>query len=154
VIKIQKNICVQWASLWSYRTSLRQNLTTMTKNYLSLWFSTVSVILILFGILYCFVGLKILPVDKAVLLNWESAIYGAIMIGWGLTLFMLGRLGFRRQDKELLQILLYGIILWLIVEALFSLYLGVYFNVGVDIGVAILFAFPIVKTLKQLTPSV
>lgn len=122
----------------------------MNKNSLSLWFSTVSIILILFGILYCFVGLKILPVDKAVLLDWESAIYGAIMIGWGLTLFLLGRLGFRRQDKELLQILLYGIILWLIFEALFSFYLGVYFNVGVDIGVALLFAFPIVKTIQQI----
>lgn len=84
------------------------------------------------------------------MLDWESAIYGAVIIGWGTTLFLLGRLAFRRQDKELMKILLYGIILWLIVEAIFSFYLGVYFNVGVDIAVTILFAFPIIKAIKQL----
>jgi hypothetical protein len=110
----------------------------------------VSFILILFGILYCVAGLKILPVDRVVLVDWESAIYGAIMIGWGTTLLLLGRLAFRRLDKELMKILLYGIILWLIVEAAFSFYLGVYFNVGVDIGVAILFAIPIIKTISRL----
>ena len=122
----------------------------MDNNKLRLWFLVVSFILILFGILYCFAGLKILPVDKAVLEDWESALYGAIMIGWGTTLFLLGRLAFRRLDKELMKILLSGIILWLIIEAAFSLYLGVYFNVGVDIGVAILFSFPIIKAIKQL----
>jgi hypothetical protein len=122
----------------------------MQTRELKIWFLTVSIILILFGILYCFAGLKILPVNKAVLVNWESALYGAIMIGWGTTLFLLGRIAFRRPDKELMKVLVYGIILWLIVEAAFSLYLGVYFNVAVDIGVAILFAFPIIKAIKQL----
>jgi hypothetical protein len=122
----------------------------MNQKKLMLWFCTVSFILVLVGIVYCFFGLKILPVNKNVLLDWESAIYGAIMIGWGTTLFLLGKVAFRRRDKELMKILLYGIILWLIVEALFSLYLGVYFNVGVDIVVAILFAFPVIKAIKQL----
>ena len=122
----------------------------MDNNKLRIWFSTVSVILILFGILYCFWGLKILPVDKGVLLDWESAIYGAIMIGWGSTLFLIGRIAFRRQDIELMKVLLYGILLWLIVEAIFSFYLGVYFNVGVDIAVAALFAFPVIKAINLL----
>ena len=72
------------------------------------------------------------------------------MIGWGTSLFLLGRLAFRRQDKEMLKILLYGIILWLIVEALFSFYLGVYFNVAVDIAVGILFTIPIVNTIQKI----
>ena len=122
----------------------------MDNNKLRIWFSTVSVILILFGILYCFIGLKILPVDKGVLLDWESAIYGAIMIGWGSTLFLIGRIAFRRLDIELMKVLLYGILLWLIVEAIFSFYLGVYFNVGVDIAVAALFAFPVIKAINLL----
>ena len=122
----------------------------MDNNKLRIWFCTVSGILILFGILYCFLGLKILPVDKGVLLDWESAIYGAIMIGWGSTLFLIGRIAFRRQDIELMKVLLYGILLWLIVEAIFSFYLGVYFNVGVDIAVAALFAFPVIKAINLL----
>lgn len=91
----------------------------------------------------------ILPVDKDVLIDWESALYGAIMIGWGLTLFLIGRLAFSRHDKELMRILLYGIILWLLIEAIFSFYLHVYFNVGVDVVVTILFAYPIIKAIKK-----
>jgi hypothetical protein len=120
----------------------------MTQKRLMLWFCTVSVILVFFGVMYCIAGLKILPVDRSVLLDWESAIYGAIMIGWGTTLFFTGRLAFRRNDKELMKILLYGIVAWLFVEALFSAYLGVYFNVGVDIGVCALFIIPLLKAMK------
>ena len=46
-------------------------------------------ILIQFGILYVFVGLKVLPVQRDVLLDWESALYGALMIGWGTTLLLI-----------------------------------------------------------------
>ena len=107
------------------------------------WFSIVSIILVLFGILYAVWGLGILPVDRDVLLRWESALYGAIMMGWGTTLFFVGRLAFQRNDPALMKALLYGITVWLVVEALFSAYLGVWFNVGVDIGVLILFSIPL-----------
>jgi hypothetical protein len=53
------------------------------------------------------------------------------MMGWGVTLFMVGRIAFRRNDAELMKAFLCGIRLWLIVEGLFSAYLGVWFNVGV-----------------------
>src|SRR5215467_11368191 len=36
---------------------------------------------------FAFFGLDILPVSNKVLLQWESAIYGAIMIGWWTTLY-------------------------------------------------------------------
>ena len=74
------------------------------------WFSTVSIILVLFGILYAFWGLGILPVQKGVLLRLESALYGAIMMGWGTTLFFIGRLAFQRNDPELMKTLLDGLI--------------------------------------------
>jgi hypothetical protein len=124
-------------------------MSSLPQKKLMQWFSVVSCILILFGVVYCFFGLKILPVDKAVLLDWESALYGAIMIGWGTTLFLLGRLAFRRGDPQLMKILHYGIIVWLAIEGLFSLYLGVYFNVGVDIAVAVLFSVILMKGIKN-----
>ena len=117
---------------------------------MSIWFSTISVILVLWGIVFAFFGLDILPViNKDILLPWESALYGAIMMGWGVTLLMVGRIAFRRNDVELMKAMLYGIVLWLIVEGLFSAYLGVWFNVGVDIGVLILFSYPIIKVLRN-----
>jgi hypothetical protein len=68
----------------------------VSKPQFALWFSVVSVILVLFGVVYVFFGLKILPVSRAVLLDWESALYGAIMMGWGVTLLLVGAGGGRR----------------------------------------------------------
>ncbi|HEX9387007.1 MAG TPA: hypothetical protein VF918_11865 [Anaerolineales bacterium] len=121
----------------------------MNSKQMAAWFSTVSIILILFGILYAFWGLKILPVQRDLLLEWESALYGAIMMGWGTTLFFVGRIAFQRNDTDLMKILLYGITIWLVVEALFSAYLGVWFNVGVDIGVEALFSIPLIRSLQK-----
>jgi hypothetical protein len=121
----------------------------MNSKLLMTWFSVVSVLLVLVGAFFAFFGLGVLPVNKDVLLQWESAIYGAIMIGWGATLLLAGRLAFRRNDTELMKILLVGLAGWLIVEALFSLYLGVFFNVGVDIAVLALFSFPLIKAIRE-----
>jgi hypothetical protein len=114
------------------------------------WFSTVSIILVLAGVAFAFLGLRILPVHRDVLLQWESAIYGAIMMGWGTTLFLVGRLAFQRKDLDLMKTLLYGLTVWLVVEALFSAYLDVWFNVGVDAAVLALFSIPLIKSIRKI----
>jgi hypothetical protein len=122
----------------------------MSTKQMTIWFSTISTILVLWGIVFAFFGLDVLPViNKDILLPWESALYGAIMMGWGVTLLMVGRIAFSRNDAELLKALLFGIVLWLVVEGLFSAYLGVWFNVGVDIAVLVLFSFSIIKVLRS-----
>jgi hypothetical protein len=115
----------------------------MNKHQFALWFQIVSAILVLFGLVYVFFGLKILPVSPAVLLPWESALYGAIMMGWGVTLLMLGRIAFRRDDQELKGALLTGLAVWLAVKAVASAWFGVWFNAGVDVAVMVLFALPL-----------
>ncbi|HZD59715.1 MAG TPA: hypothetical protein VE439_04590 [Anaerolineae bacterium] len=122
----------------------------MNQRTLMTWFSTIAGILVLAGVVYGFFGLGILPVNKDVLLTWESAIYGAIMMGWGTTLFFVGRLAFRRNDAELMKVMLYGIAVWLIVEASFSAYLGVFFNVGVDVAVLTLFSLPLIWGIRYI----
>ena len=116
----------------------------------AMWFRIVTAILILFGLFFFFFGLRmfsevvrIIPHD--VLLPWESALYGAIMVGWGVTLFFVGRLAFRRNDSELKRALVIGLAVWLALEAAASAWLGVWFNVGVDIVVFILFAIPLFR---------
>ncbi len=121
----------------------------MNLKYLTALFKVVSIILILFGITYTFFGLKILPVNPSVLLHWESALYGAIMTGWGVTLYMIGQIAFRRNDPEIMKAILCGLLVWLILEAIFSAYLHVWFNVGVDIGVMLLFSFPIINNIRS-----
>ncbi len=114
------------------------------------WFSTLAVILIVFGLVYVFFGLGILPVAKATLPAWSSAIYGAIMIGWGTTLYLLGRLAFRRKDGELMQAILFGLAVWLVAEAIVSAYLSVWFNVVVDFGVLVLFSIPLLNAVNKI----
>jgi len=116
----------------------------------AMWFRIVTAILILFGLSFIFFGLRmfsevvpIIPHD--VLLPWESALYGAIMVGWGVTLFFVGRLAFRRKDSELKRALVVGLAAWLALEAAASAWLGVWFNVGVDVAVFILFAIPLFR---------
>ncbi len=118
----------------------------MTSKFVMLWFGIVSILLVAWGIVFAFLGLGILPViNKNVLLPWESALYGSILMGWGTTLFIIGRIALRRKDKALMSGLLYGLTFWLVVEALFSLYYGVWFNAGVDAVVYALFIIPLIK---------
>jgi hypothetical protein len=122
----------------------------MNLKRLLIWFSTVSMILVIVGLVFAFFGLKILPVDRATLLPWQSAIYGAIMMGWGTTLLLVGRIAFRRNDTEVIKALVYGLTVWLVVEAAFSIYLKVWFNVGVDIAVFALFSIPLLKAIAHI----
>jgi hypothetical protein len=122
----------------------------MNPKQLLIWFSIVSTILVLVGIVFVLFGLAILPVDREILLPWGSAIYGAIMMGWGTTLLFVGRLAFRRNDPDLMKALLYGLIVWLVVEAAFSVYFRVWFNVGVDIVVLALFSIPLLITIDHI----
>ena len=122
----------------------------MSEKTLLLWFSVISVTLILWGVVFAAFGLDVLPIiNRAVLLQWESALYGAIMIGWGTTLFLVGRAALRRGDRKLAKSLLLGIVVWLVIEAAFSARFGVWFNVGVDAVVLALFAVPLIAVLRS-----
>ena len=107
-----------------------------------------------FGLLFMFFGLRIFSdnfrlVPHDVLLPWESALYGAIMVGWGVTLLVIGRIAFRREDPELKRALLAGLAVWLTIEAAASAWFGVWFNVGVDIAVLGLFAVPLLRPDRE-----
>jgi hypothetical protein len=121
----------------------------MNLKQLLIWFSAVSTILVIVGVVFAFFGLRILPVDRETLVPWQSAIYGAIMMGWGTTLLCVGRVAFRRNDSQLMKALVYGLMVWLVVEAAFSIYFRVWFNVGVDIAVFALFSIPLLIAIRR-----
>ena len=126
----------------------------MNDRMFALWFRIVTIILILFGLLFIFFGLSIFSdkvplISHDVLLPWESALYGAIMVGWGVTLMLVGRLAFRRKDRDLKRALLAGLAVWLTLEAVASAWLGVWFNVGVDIAVLLLFGAPLLRPISE-----
>ncbi len=121
----------------------------MSSKLLMTWFSVVSALLVLAGVFFAFFGLGVLRVSKDVFPQFESGIYGALMIGWGTTLFLAGRLAIRRNEAELLTILLIGLAAWLIIDSLFSLYYGAFSNVGVNVAMLALFSFPLIRALRE-----
>lgn len=115
------------------------------------WFRIVAGILCLFGLFFIVFGLKVFSewipiIPHDVLLPWESSLYGAVIVGWGVTRYLVGRVAFRRRDRELKKALAAGLAGWLALEAAASAWLGVWFNVGVDVVVFILFAVPLLRT--------
>jgi hypothetical protein len=124
----------------------------MSDRVSAVWFRVITIILILFGLFYIVFGLRIFSdavplIPHGVLLPWESALYGAIMAGWGVTLLFVGRVAFHRDDDELKRALFAGLGVWLVLEAAASAWLGVWFNVSVDITVLVLFGIPLLRKM-------
>lgn len=125
----------------------------MKSQNLVLWISLVGIIGVFFGIFYAFFGLNGLPVYQKLVPNdvytpWSNGLYGAVFIGFSVLLFLVGRHAIETKDKFLMKALLYGIASWLTVEALFSFYNGVYFNIGVDILLMVVLGYPLVMGLR------
>lgn len=110
--------------------------------------SAAGIIGILFGIVYSFWGLGILPVERAVLVPWGNGVYGSTFIGLSVIIFLIGRHAIQTKDETLKQALFYGLLVWLIIEFLFSIYYRVFFNAAVDVALAILFGLPLMRKEK------
>ena len=118
------------------------------------WISIAGVIGILFGIFYAFFGLVGFPayrelIPKEIIIPWSNGLYGSTFIGFSVLLFFVGRHAFKKNDAGLMKALLYGVFAWLIVEALFSIYYKVFFNVGVDIALMVFLGLPLIKGIKS-----
>lgn len=126
----------------------------MSSKSLITWISLVGIIGILFGIFYAFFGLNGLPVYQrlvpdVVYAPWSNGLYGSVFIAFSVLLFFVGRHAFQTKNKSLMKALLYGIASWLIVEAFFSFYYGVYFNIGVDVALIIVLGLPLVIGIRS-----
>lgn len=126
----------------------------MSKQTSIAWMSGVGIIGVVFGIFYAFFGLESLPVytrfvPSSVYKAWSNGLYGSTFIGFSVLLFFVGRYAFQMNDKTLMKALLYGIMSWLVVEALFSFYYGIYINVGVDVVLTIVLGYPLVKGIRS-----
>jgi hypothetical protein len=132
----------------------------MKSQTLVTWISLVGVIGVLFGVFYAFFGLHGLPVyqkfvPETVYTAWSNGLYGSVFIGFSVLIFFVGRYAFLTKNKTLMKALLYGIASQLIVEALFSVYYGVYINIGVDIALMLFLGLPLVMGIrsKNLEPK-
>ena len=119
-----------------------------------MWISIAGIIGILFGIFYALFGLKGFPpynmlISEEVIIPWSNGLYGSTLIGFSVLLFFVGRYAFEKNDIKLMKALLYGIFSWLIIEAAFSLYYSVYFNIGVDLALMVFLGFPLIRGIQM-----
>lgn len=120
---------------------------------LLIWFSIVSAILIIAGAVFSIFGFTFFPtriLPREALLPWISGIYGSVLIGWGITLLLVGNAAFRMQNSSLMIALSIGIGLWLAIEAIVSMITGVWFNAGVDVAVGFLLLTPLILSARKL----
>lgn len=127
----------------------------MGQKGLTTWISIAGIIGILFGVFYAFYGLSGFPaygllIPAEVIGRWGNGLYGSTFVGFSVLLLLVGRHAFKKQDRELMKALLCGIYAWLIIEAAFSIYYSVYFNVGVDVLLAFVLGFPLIKGIKSV----
>lgn len=123
-----------------------------------IWFTIAGIIGITFGIFYTFFGLEGFPaysllIPKEIITPWSNGLYGAVFIGFSVLLLFIGRYAFKKNDTWLMKSLFLGIFTWLIIEALFSLYYKVFFNIGVDLALMIFLGYPLLKGMDSSRKS-
>lgn len=128
----------------------------MNQKSLEIWISVAGIIGMLFGIFYAFYGLGGFPaygklIPKDVFNPWSNGLYGSTFIGFSVLFFFVGRYAFQKNDPELMKALLYGTYAWPVVEAAFSFYYGVFFNIAVDIALSLFLGFPLIKGIQYST---
>lgn len=116
---------------------------------ISWFFSVVMGLLFIFGLVFAFTDMRSLPVSNEAVLPWVTGMLGATMMGWALTGLLVGRYGFHRNEKQLLKIVLYGVLVWFIADTAFSAYLGVYFNVVVNALILLAVLYPLGRGIRQ-----
>jgi hypothetical protein len=126
----------------------------MEQKHFIWWITIAGLIGIMFGIFYSIAGLEGLPVyQKFVsvesLEGWSRGLYGATFIGFSVLLLLLGRRAIQQKDKELGNILVFGIAAWIVYEALVSLIYGIYINVLVDVVLVAFLSYPLLKGTRK-----
>ena len=61
--------------------------------------------------------------------NWMAGVTGAVMTGWGLSMFFLVSHAFKRREKWAWRSMFYPVLLWYLADSLVSAWFGAYFNV-------------------------
>lgn len=76
------------------------------------------------------------------------AVIGALMLGWGTTLFLMVLGPFRRGSREAWQTLLISIVAWFVPDTAFSLWSGFWPNALLNLLTAMLFVIPLAATYR------
>ncbi len=117
---------------------------------LRVWVNLATVAVIVAGAALTLVDLEQLPVPGGTALPWATAMLGATMMGWGVTVLLVAQQALQNGNAPLLRAILLGIGVWFVVDTGFSAWLGVYFNCLVNVLVLAGLGYPLLSALRHI----
>lgn len=81
--------------------------------------------------------------------QWIYGVWGATIAGWGIFLTFIARYPFKRKERWSWYCLVFGFLVWFILDTLLSVYYKVYFNVAFNTALLIIAGLPLVFTRKE-----
>jgi len=83
--------------------------------------------------------------------QWVYGAWGATIAGWGIILTSIARYPFSRRERWAWDSLVFGVLVWFVLDTSLSLFHRVYFNVAFNTVLLILGMLPLVFTRKEFT---
>ncbi len=84
--------------------------------------------------------------------RWLFAVEGATMLGFGVLGLAVARTAFRRRERWARNALALAILAWFVLDSVASGVYGVWANVALNAGIAVVLLTPIVVTWRRFTP--
>lgn len=81
--------------------------------------------------------------------QWLLAMLGATIAGWGICLIFMAHYPYKRKELWSWNCLTLGLLVWFVLDTIFLMYTGVYFNAIFNTVVFVLAILPLIFTRKH-----
>lgn len=81
--------------------------------------------------------------------QWVYGVWGATIAGWGIVLTHIARYPFNRKERWSWNCLVFGLLVWFVLDTSLSVFHKVYFNAAFNTTLLILAGLPVVLTRKE-----
>ncbi len=82
--------------------------------------------------------------------QWVYGVWGATIAGWGMFVLFIAHYPFKRQEPWAWNCLVYGLVLWFVLDTALSISYRVWFNVIFNIVLLVLALLPVLSTRRDL----
>ncbi len=81
--------------------------------------------------------------------HWLYGVWGATIAGWGIILAYIAHYPFIKRERWARNGLVFGLVVWFVLDTSLSLYYKVYFNAAINMALLILVGLPVVVTRNE-----
>ncbi len=131
------------------------------------WLLVVGLTIALFGIVMAFVSGTLLfdPFNRQIdpafwgtnvvgdiarqFQQWIYGVWGATIAGWGIFVTYIARYPFNKKERWAWNCIVFGLVVWFVLDTSLSFFHKVYFNVAFNMGLFVLAILPVVFTRKD-----